>query len=93
MTVKEKLKSIDALSSAKGTFLLEDILTDSFVSKYTDCQNANELFDFCKADFSNQLEFDNLDISYLDDMIKEHSEIFKDFAGFVETAAIQYRLK
>jgi len=93
MTVKEQLKKSNVFAIAKGTFLLEDILTDSFVRKNTDCQNADELFSFCKANFSNQEEFDNLDISYLDNMIIEHSETYKDFSSFIEAAAIHHRLK
>lgn len=89
MTVKETMKHLN-IPGGKQTVLLESILTDDFISKFTDCPDADELFSCCKADFSNQEEFDNLEISYLDNMIKEHSDTFKDFASFIE-AAITYR--
>ena len=42
MTVKETMKHLN-ISGGKQTVLLESILTDDFISRFTDCSDAAKL--------------------------------------------------
>lgn len=91
MTVKEAMKTIHAFGMP-DTYNLEDILNDMFIQQNTDCKTADELFGYCQATFENQNDFDNLDISYFDKMIQEHSKCYSDYVSFVRAAIYQKNL-
>lgn len=95
MTVKEATKKVIGKSMVSKHILLSELLSDSFITKYTQSSSTDEFFEGLDC-FDDKLtaeekqhNFDNLDVAILDNLVRSRSQ----FQSWVDLLQFAVRLQ
>lgn len=90
MNVKESSKLVTVKKGyLSKAFLLENLITDEFIKQTTDLNCTDDFFK--TLEFSNQEEFDNLDVSLFDNLVQKHSSLYHSWTDFLQAAVNQHQ--